>query len=201
MPAKANPTEAQDVAAQLAALAGKLSEAAEDEAAKAAALKEIEEFLGNIPMKNFPDLAESPAVQSFVRMLGVGDLRPGEVAKRGTLAERQRDWTMRDLETFKQVTLTPRETLTVTFNGLSVQFIDDQEITVPEPFANIYREHRKALEQAKVHEDYMLGYTDRAPDHNWVTSESATVRAFSQMGPRPDPRMRGIGPIRMDTDE
>jgi hypothetical protein len=192
------PTEEAHVAAGLADLAAKLQASADDKAKRSAVVAEAEEFLGNIPVKAFPDLAESPAIQSFVKLLGVGDLQPGEVRRPGTLAERVREWTEADLGQFEMVTFEPRETLPLTWNGITIYVQDGVECTIPKPFADIYREHRRALEQKERHENYLLGYTNQPPDPNWISEDSATVRAWSQMGPPPDPRKRGVGPFSMN---
>lgn len=182
-----------ETAVMLSQLASELAAVANDREARQEKLKDVEKVLSNLKVKDFTDLAESPVVQTFLKLMGNDDLKPGEIRNRGTLAERARDWTYRDMEQFPKVTLEPRETLPVTWNGLTYQFQDGIEITVPEPVANIYKEHRYAVEQAKKHENFMLGYSDVPPDPNWMAETSAAVRAFSQMGPTPDARKRGIG--------
>lgn len=171
-----------EVAEQLKRLGAELMAAAEDVDTREAKLHEVEAFLGKLTVKDFPDLAESPVVQSFVQMLGGGDLQPGQTARRGTLAERTRDWTWRDLDQFPKVMFTPRETIPLTWNGLSVQLVDDVEVTLPKPFHDIYQEHRRAIQQAARHEAYLMGKSDQPPDPNWLTDESARVRAWSIAG-------------------
>jgi hypothetical protein len=70
----------------------------------------------------------------------------------------------------------------ITFNGLPLQVIADQECTVPEPFYNIWKDSREAKKQARIHQRYMMGVSDVPPHPNWQTVESAEVRAWSTMG-------------------
>jgi hypothetical protein len=182
-----------EMTALLQQAAAQLARAADDRENRSVALKTVEATLSKISIKDFPGLAESPIVQAFLKAVGADDLAPGEVRNRGTLAERVRDWSPQDMRQFPTKTFTPRETIPVTFNGLTYQLVDDQEVTVPEPIYTIYQEHRRALAQAKIHEDYLQGYSNVPPDANWMAESSAKVHAFSQMGPTPDARKRGTG--------
>ena len=185
----------EDKASLLARLGAELAAVATDDAKATAKLNEIETVLKNIKVGDYPSLAESPAVQAFVQMMG-GGLRPGEVKNRGTLAEVARDWTARDFaEQFSPKTFTPNESLPLTINGVTYYVRADEEVTLPEPFYGLYMEHKRALRQRETHENYMLGYSDQPPDPNYLVSESARVRAFSLSGPQPNPRARGTGPI------
>jgi hypothetical protein len=189
-----------EMAALLQQAAAQLAAAATDRENRSAALKDVEATLSKINLKDFPELAESPIVQAFLRAMGGEDLAPGEVRNRGTLAEREREWSPQDMARFPIKTFEPRETIPVTFNGLTYQLIDGQEVTVPEPIYTIYQEHRRALVEGKKHEEYLLGYSSVPPDPNWVAESSAKVRAFSQMGPTPDARKRGVGFIATESE-
>jgi|GEM_PF-4803148 len=197
MSRKAETAEAPDkdaVAEQLKALAGELVAVADKPETRGTVLEKLEGFLSSLRVSDFPELAESPVVQSFLAMMG-GDMKPGEVKARGTLAERTREWTERDLAEFEYVTFIPRETIPITWNGITIQLGDDVECRIPKPFYNIYLEHRKAQKQAEIHSDYMQGFSPVPPDRNWLTDDSASVRAYSLLGPTPDPRLRKVGPI------
>jgi hypothetical protein len=189
----------EEVAARLKALGAELIEAADDAEKGQAKLHEIEDFLGNLRIKDYEQLAESPTVQKFVEMLGFQGVQPGQTLKRGTLAERSRDWTMEDVRRqFPTKTFEPRETITLTWNGLTIQLIDGQETTIPMPFWDLYQEHRQALVQAGIHERYLLGHSPQPPASGWMSDESARVRAWSTMAKADGTQGRGtlgVGPI------
>ena len=65
---------------------------------------------------------------------------PVERTAGATVSGNKVPWTPRDLRQFKQVTFTPQETAAdFQWNGLSFNFIQDVEVTVPEPVATAYR--------------------------------------------------------------
>lgn len=203
--------EDMDIGAQLAQLGVELQKVKDDKEAKAKKLQEIEDVLGSISIKDFPELAESPVVQNIAKMLGVNSLRPGQVAGIGTLAEREREWTWGDLNAldengnriFPLKRFTPTETIPITFNGLCLQLIADQECEAPEPFYNIYREHREAIRQARVHEAYLMGKSPIPPHPNWQTVEGAEVRMWSTQGEQYGKKSGyvGVGPISEEEGE
>jgi hypothetical protein len=179
-----------EVAARLAALGSELQAVATDRVKRSETLKQIEDLLGNLKIKDYQELAESPVVQSLAEMLGFGDARPGQVIGKGTLLERVREWTWKDVAQQRRVKFIPAETIPITYNGLTIQLVQDVECEVPEGFYNIYREHREAIRQAQQNERYLLGHTDVPPDPNWLTEESAKIRLWSTHG-RPYGRPSG----------
>ncbi len=176
--------QAEDLA-RAAALLGK---AASDRKHRKEILKEAEDALSNLKLVDFPDLAESPVVQAFLKTMGTGDLQPGEVRNKGTLAEREHEWSLTDINrmvkagTMPLKKFIPDESIPLTFNGVQIRIVAGEETEVPECFYNIWREHREALKQARVNERYMLGISDQMPHPNWQTPEGATVRAWSTQG-------------------
>ena len=189
--------EVDDTTELLKHAAEVLNKAASTREERAGLLKEVEASLSKLRIIDFPDLAESPIVQSFLKTMGIDDLRPGQIANKGTLAERARDWTWGDVTEMAKVKFTPNENIPITFNGLTLYLREDQEVEVPRPFYDIYREHRRALEQARINEAYLLGVSDIPPHPNWQTEEGARVRALSTQG-RPFGRQGGhlgVGPI------
>jgi hypothetical protein len=176
--------ETDDMAALLQQAGQALMQAAGDKENRSARLKEVEGTLSKIKLADFPELADSPIVQAFIKAMGFDDLKPGEARNRGTLAEREREWTWKDLDQFPRVKFIPNETIVLTFNGLALQVIADQECEVPEPFHNIWKDHREAMRQARQHQQYLLGFTDQPPHPNWMTTEGAEVRAWSTQGRR-----------------
>ena len=185
-----SPEPPDDVALKMRQLGSELVAVANDQIARAAKLKEVEHFLGNLKVKDFPELAESSVIQQFVQMFDTKGMRPGETRNAGTLAAIEHEWSWSDIQDgvrsgkLPLVRFTPNETIKVTFNGLQLQLIADQECEVPRCFFDIYMEHRKALRQAVVNENYLMGISDVPPDPNWMTPESAIVRAWSTQGRR-----------------
>ena len=174
--------ERDEQADLLAEAARLMQKAATDKANRSATLKEAEKALGQLKIVDYPELAESPVVQAFLKAMGVGDLQPGQIANRGTLAEREREWSYRDMGQFPAKTFIPDETVPVTWNGLMYQLRSGEEVTVPEPIYNVYRDHKKAQRMAQQHEQYLLGHSDLPPDPSWLTDESAKVRLWSVQG-------------------
>ena len=174
--------EIDDTSGLLKQAAEALSRAASTKDQRQELLKEVEAILSKLRIVDFPDLAESPVVQAFLKTMGLDDLRPGGVVAKGTLAERSRDWAWRDVNDMPRITFTPAESIPITFNGLTLYLVEDQECEVPRPFYDIYMEHRRALKQAQLNEAYLLGISDIPPHLNWQTEEGARIRAFSIQG-------------------
>lgn len=194
MPTKpaATPAPASDeVAEQLKALGAELIAVADDQVARGAKLRDVERFLGGLTVKDFPDLAESPTVQAFVKLFANTEgLRPGQVRNRGTLAEFGRDWTWDDVcREFESVTFAAMVSVPLTWNGVGPVYIQaGNEYALPRPFYDIYREHIRALRQKDVHQRYMMGLSDVPPDPNWFSESTAKLRAQAQMtGPTGQP--------------
>ena len=183
--------EADELAAQLRRLGQELVDVADDSFARTAKLREVESFLGKLRVADFPDLAESPVIQGFVRMFAdtVG-LKPGETKNKGSLAEFGRDWTWDDVcRSFPSKVLIPIDSVPLTWNGVGPLYVrQGEEVSIPEPFYDLYREHVRALRQADIHMDYMMGRSDRPPDPAWFSDHTAKARAQSQMkGPTGQP--------------
>ena len=177
-----------DSTAALAQAAKLFAKAAEDKANRGTILKEMEAVLSKVKLVDFPDLEDSTVVRTFLQLMDTRGMRPGEIRNRGTLAEVVKDWSWRSVQEevragrMKLVKFIPNETLTLTWNGLPLQVVADQEVEVPEPFYNIWKDHRYAIKQAQQHEQYLMGRTDVPPDPNWVTVEGAGVRMWSTQG-------------------
>lgn len=191
-----------EVTEELKRLGAGLIAVADQAEARTAKIHEIEEFFGKLSLRDFADLAESEVVQNFVKLFeNTAGMAPGETRKRGTLAEVRKEWSIRDLAQFPlSPRFVPNETIPITWNGITVYLQEDVECQVPIPFYDIYREHRRALRQAALHEQYLMDMSDTPPDSNWLTPESAKVRAMSQLG-RPYKKPGGsisVGALRPD---
>ncbi len=184
-------TESDNATKLLKKAAESLTRAANDRENRATILKEVEAILGKLRIVDFPELADSPVVQAFLKTMGINDLRPGEVKARGTLAEREREWSWGDIQAkvlskeFKLHKFTPNESLPLTFQGITLYIRANEECEIPDCFYDIYKDHMKAVKNAAIHERYMLGQSDELPDKSFGDyAESARVRAFSMQGQR-----------------
>lgn len=180
--------EADESTLALQRAAELLGKAATDKKNQGTLLKEVEAALSKVRMIDFPQLAESPVIQSFLHAVGVGDLKPGEVANRGTLAEREREWTWRDVNDqvragkMRLVKFIPYDNLNLTWNGLQLHVCGGDEVEVPDCFYDIYKEHQKARKEGEKNMQYLLGHSDAPPHPDWQTPEGAMVRAWSLNG-------------------
>lgn len=187
-----------DIAEQLAKLGAELQIVAKDKVARESKLKEIESVLGRCQVKDFEELAESPTIQSFARMIAESSgLQPGQIKNKGTLAQAEREWTWRDVGKLDKRKFFPSKTMDLTFNGLTLRIIANKECEVPFPFFDIYREHMQAEEQAVINESYLMGQSDQPPAPAWQCPEAALVRAHSQQGKSRGlvSGFMGVGPI------
>lgn len=179
--------ESKDITEQLKQLGAELQAVGEDKEQQAEKIKQVEELLGNLQVKDFPDLAESPVVQSFLGLLR-GDMRPGEVKHKGTLAEVDREWTLEDInaeiraERMGLKKFTPMESLPLTFNGVQIYVRAGEECEIPDCFYNIYKDHMYAKKQAGINERFLQGESNAEPDPNWSSESGALVRAYSTQG-------------------
>ena len=112
----------------------------------------------------------------------------------GTLAEQRRDWTIEDCRAFPKHMITPMESITLTWNGVQCHITAGEEVEIPEPFFDLYRDHLKALRNARQHEQWMLGKSDIAPDRNYLTDASMRVRGYTDLGKG----SIGVGPLAID---
>ncbi len=170
------------------ATADLLTQAAQQLAAAAKArgdrsklLKEVEATLSQIRITDVPELADSPVVQAFLKAIGVADLTPGEVRNKGTLGEREREWSWETAWTVgKPTTFVAIEDMSITWNGVGpIDIRAGDEVTLPSPFYDIYRERLKAKKQADLNINWLTARSDVPPDRNWITDASAHVRALS----------------------
>lgn len=191
------PDTTEDKASLLARLGAELAAVATDDAKATAKLNEIEAVLKGIKIEDYPSLAESPAVQAFVRMIGGDGLRPGETKNPGTVAELTREWTIRDFASFPVKTFTPNETIPLTVNGVTCYVFADQECSVPEPFYSVYQEHRRWMREGEKHKQYLLNKAAPPPDPNLLSDASARVRAYTQLGEG----RYGVGLVARDTPQ
>lgn len=171
--------EVDDTTELLKQAAEALGKAARSKGDRKEILQEVEASLSKLRIIDFPELGESPVIQAFLKTMGIDDLRPGEVTKKGTLAERSRDWSWKDVMEMERERFVPAESIPITYNGLTLYLVADEQVEVPKPFYDIYMEHRRAIKQAQINEAYMLGISDVPPHPDFQSEEGARVRAFS----------------------
>jgi len=185
--------------AQASALAAEAAKyASSDKAQARRKIKELEKLLSGITLDQVPDLAESPVLQKLVAMIAPRDMRPGETRHAGTLAEVSRQWTLQDvLNEFPMKDLVPMHSMTLTFNDVEWGITAGEPCRLPECFWYIYMQYLHALRQGERHVNYMLNPNAPPPDRNWLTPESQTVRATTQLGNG----RRGVGPLTNEESE
>jgi urocanate hydratase len=176
-------SEEDAISAMLAEAGVLLGKAASNKKKRNATLKEVEGILSKVKLTDFEDLAESPVIQAFMKMMGVSDLQPGQVINKGTLAERGRDWTLSDMAKMEHVTFIPAFSDDFTWNGVGpFRLVAGEETTVPEPIYSRYREILFLRKQSQQHINWLMGKTDYAPHPMLQTIEGARVRAQSLDG-------------------
>ena len=109
---------------------------------------------GEKPLKQSP----KPEVtdEDFIDPPNPHNLPPGSIyqttVKGGKTVTRKRAWTWDDLKKdkvrFPETRFTPERTVPVTWNGLNVQFVAGETVTVPEVFVGIYMESLKDTHRA-----------------------------------------------------
>lgn len=174
----------QDVVALLRQAAEQMNKAAEDKEGREAALKEVENTLSRVNTKDAQELADSPIVQAFLRMVGTEDLQPGEARNKGTLAERGREWSIDDMiRQFELVRIFPIINKDITWNGVGpFRLQQGVPMRVPQPIADEYERILTAMRQADVHIKYIMNKSNEEPDANYLTSSSNKLRALSVSG-------------------
>lgn len=71
-----------------------------------------------------------------------------EIAGDGSKIHKKVRWTMKDVKSrFPMVAIFPEQTLTITWNGVSVTVFEGVETEIPSPHAEIYRERQRKLHE------------------------------------------------------
>ena len=66
----------------------------------------------------------------------------------GSKSRKKVRWTMKDVrKMFPMVSVFADETITITWNGISVRLIEGQEMQIPKPHADIYRERQRLMHE------------------------------------------------------
>lgn len=143
-------------------------------------LDQLDTLLGSLSVKDYPHLANNPAVQKFLDLMGEQVATrhptdpPGTIYNKGALNEAKKGWQWRDVAQvfpdptcrekgddcpncggqrtcIEVVSITPNETVPVIWNGLSYPLIADVENWVPRPHYDTYRESMRQRVTARQH--------------------------------------------------
>lgn len=164
----AGPTGSADDggAAILQQMANIFQDAAGKKTAQIGVLREVEGLLGKLTPEDYPSLAKSPQIQAFIELLGTHaaelhpDALPGSIQNPGSLAVNKRPWEWRHMKDFEMKTFTPNETILIVWQGLPLQLVADEEMTVPKPFYDTYMERKSATLTAREHADILYRRKD-----------------------------------------
>lgn len=106
-------------------------------------------------MPKKPEQLKREAVEAVSELLQVaveqgqadsGERQPGMTIRRAGGIAAKVPWTRADVEKrFPKVTFMPEETIPVTWNGVSYQLREGEEITVPSVIKTTYDNHRKRV--------------------------------------------------------
>lgn len=196
-----------DIAGELARLGAALAAVGGKKQAQGKVLRELETLLTKLSPKDYPDLADNPAIQRFLDLIGqqraVGTKDPpGTLYNQGSLAQMKKPWTWADLSSDKVpwVRFVPTETIAVTYQGLKVQLIADVEFYGPDIFHKIYLEHRQSLRTAHQHAGFLFHQGPAPNDLTVLNDGSRHVRAMATAG-RFLPGAGGFDPGQADESE
>ena len=184
------PEETQTSDDILARLGAAILDAAKGKSQRSKVLVQVEELLGKLSPRDYPELAANPVVQEFLDQIEEThidrhpDDPPGTIYNAGALGATKKRWQWRDLQDFPLATFTPTETIPITWNGLELILVADLEMTVPKCFKDVYDERRRGLETARQHAAVMMRQRDAitgAADPSVLGPGTARVRS-SGMG-------------------
>jgi len=179
-------------------------------------LSEVERVLSKLSPRDFPDLADNPVVLRFLDAMAERQAElhpqdpPGTIYNKGTLAANKKRWQWSDLRPvydsdgklirgMPEITFTPIETIPVTYNGLTLMLIAEQEMTIPKCFYDIFMERRRGLETAREHAAVLFrqrgGIDPTRADPSVMGEATARVRGhgMGSEGYRPGAGMFPLG--------
>lgn len=177
-----------DLAQQLAQLGQALASVAGKRQARQQVVGQIEALLAKLTPRDYPELADSPAVQKFLEVIeeqhAASSDAPGTIYNRGSMAQVKKPWGWADLAPTKceWLTFTPQESTTVTIQGLRATFIADVEWTGPRAFYDVYADSRRARRVAQEHVRYLFGQGGTPSDPTVINDASLLVRAMASGG-------------------
>lgn len=181
-------SEPDDIAVQLASLGEALTRVAGQKSERQQVIRQIEGLLAKLTPKDYPELANSAAVQGFLEIIeqqhAASDDAPGTIYNRGSMAQVKKPWTWADFAPDRQewTTFTPTESTTVTIQGVRATFVADVDWSGPRAFYDVYMESRRARRVAGEHIRYLFGQGGTPSDPTVVNDASMLVRAMATGG-------------------
>lgn len=159
-------------------------------------IDEIGRLLASLNPSDYPKLMENPAIEKVLDMLDERQQAkspndpPGTIYDAGTMAQRKKPWTERDLRLIIErgdmpiVEIPdPRKTTTITWNGLTRVIIADRPNWLEKCFADVYYESRHNERAGKEHADYMFRNANSVSDPSILNEGSMRVRAMVEKLP------------------
>ena len=172
----------EDLVLELANLFGAASQ---QRGLRARDIEDAERILSKMDPFKYPELADNPTVQRFIEQMNTraqanADVPPGSLIGTG-LGQQKKIWQHKDVldrmliwiygpedpawprrdPAFKPVTFIPMETITLTWQGLSVTVITREEATVPQCFYDLYTGHNLALVTGEQFAQFLFKKRDR----------------------------------------
>lgn len=164
-PAPAQVPAGNDALATFQNFMAALNGAAKSKEEQDAALRQIGNLVDTLDFKAHPDLLKNADVQKFIDLVSdarvsapPADLPPGSPIGQGW-AQEKKPWTTRDIWSDRGIPIveyTPRETLTVIWNGEPCHFQEDVTVMVPKCFVDLAEDRRKQMRSAAEHAKYLF---------------------------------------------
>lgn len=172
--------DADDVFQQLVQLAQAAGGVAKKKQERGKILDQVADLLNKLDPEAYGELLEHPAVAKLTDQVVQAKSANPDVPPGADLgpAIGKKPWTVRDLapDRMDQVTWTPRMSVPITYNGITLYVQEDVEITTPKCFKDIHDESRARLRDAKEHIDFIMRKRDSVSNPNILTQGSMRVR-------------------------
>jgi hypothetical protein len=192
-----------DATSELARLGQALIATAGDKRKQQQVAQDLESLLAKLTPKDFPQLADNPAVLQFLESMAHAkaegsDDPPGTIYNRGSVAVHSKPWTWNDLKSPPPgwvpgtplprgsvewvYNYRPQRTTPVTWNGLTVQFFARQPWTGPKVFVDVLDEGDRLEQVAHEHAAFMFKNGGLPSDPGVINEGTRRVRAASSAG-------------------
>jgi len=172
---------------ELRRLGGELVKYADNEAAAADKLRELDKLLSGLTPKELLALADHPVMQLLDRIqekqFQGSDNRPGSIRYKNGIPWDKKPWTWQDLAKsgMETITFTPMETRAIFWNGLRVDLQARKPITVYKCFYDVYMQSIDAQDFAEAHVNFLFKQGP-AIHPDMITPEASRVRGTGAKG-------------------
>lgn len=174
---------------ELRSLAATLFKVADDKAERNRVLDQLEVFLGRLSAKDYPDLADSEIVQTFVERLAqrraeTSSDPPGTIYNRGSLNQYKKSWTEHDLAKSGMglVEFEVAEPEVVVWNGMRRDYEPGVTYRDYKCFVDTMRERTRNIRLAHEHAEYMFRMRQGLSDSSIASIGTARVRGTADRG-------------------